>query len=90
MFSLKLGLFLNGDYAIGTHRRTESTTYTFILILYVRRGITLCVKLVGRDFKAALGTRADAKAAALAHIGIKSYLCHCFLLKKVSFEVLAA
>ena len=87
MFSLWFCLFLDSDDAIGTHCRTECTTYTFFLILDECRGIALCVKLVGGDLKTALGTSADAKTAALAHIGIKSYLCHSFLLisKPLSF-----
>ena len=44
-------------------------------------------KLVGRDVETPLGTSQYTKTATLAHVGIKSYLSHCFLLKKVSFEV---
>ena len=97
-------LLFHGDYAVRTHRCAECTADTFLLLLHVSGRITLLIELVVCDRKTLLGTYINAQSAALAKIGVKSYLCHFFLLniearlsvsvsradQKISFEASSA
>ena len=82
-----ISLLFNGYYAIGAHSCAECTANALFLILHIRGGVTLGVKLILGDSKAVLGAGVNAQTATLTHIRVKNYFTQFIFLLHTTGEV---